>query len=68
MFVEYSWDIPLTYPQYIRKKFTMKFRGIFRNNAPGILNIEILPDFSINILRKLYASFLVDQEIQQKFL
>ena len=45
----------------------MKFRGIFRNNAPGILNIGIFPDCSINILRILYASFLVDQEIQQKF-
>ena len=33
--------IPVRYSQYIWKKFPMKFRGIFRNNVPGILNIGI---------------------------
>ena len=43
MFVEYSWNIPIRYSQYIRKKFPMKFLGIFRNNVPGILNTGIFP-------------------------
>ena len=28
-FMEYSWNIPMRYFQYIQKKFPMKFRGIF---------------------------------------
>ena len=38
MSVEYSWDIPMRYSQYIRIKFLIKFCGIFRNNIPRILN------------------------------
>ena len=57
MFVEYSKNIPMRYSQYIRKKFPMKLRGIFRNNVPGILNTGIFPDYSMNILRMLHAFF-----------
>ena len=55
MFVEYSCNIPLRYPQYIRKKFSMKLREIFRNNVAGILNLGIFPDCSMNILQMLHA-------------
>ena len=57
MFVEYSWNIPIRYSQYIPKKFPMKFRGIFRNNAPGMLNIGMFPDCSMNILQILHRIF-----------
>ena len=57
MFVEYSFDIPMIYSQNIRKKFPMKFRGIFPNNVPGILNIGIFPDCPMNILRMLIRLF-----------
>ena len=64
MFVEYSCNIPLRYPQYIRKKFSMKLREIFRNNVAGILNLGIFPDCSMNILQNVTRFFSVDQEIQ----
>ena len=61
MFQEYcSWDIHGPFPWYsqnIRKKFPMKFQGIFLNNVPGILNIGIFPDCSMTILRMLHALF-----------
>ena len=47
MFGECSWNIPMGYSQYIRKKSPMKFREIFRNNVPGILNTGIFPVPSI---------------------
>ena len=31
--------------------------NIFRNNGPGILNTEIFPDYSVNILQMLHAFF-----------
>ena len=40
MFVKYSWSIPIIYSQNIRKKFLIKFRGIFPNNVPGMLFVE----------------------------
>ena len=64
MFVEYSWNIPMIYSENIWKNFSMKFRGIFTNNAPGILNIGIFPECSINIPRMLHGFFQVDEEIQ----
>ena len=48
----------MIYSWYVRKKFPMKFRGIFPNNVPGILNIGIFPEHSMNILRMLHAFFL----------
>ena len=42
----------------------MKFRVIFPNDLPGILNIGITSDGSMNILRILHAFFKVDLEIQ----
>ena len=57
MFVEYWWNVPMGYSQYIRKKFPMKFWGIFRDNVPGILNIGIFPDCSLNVLKMLHACF-----------
>ena len=36
----------------------MKFRGIFPNNVPKMLNIGIFPEFSMNILRMLHAFFV----------
>ena len=35
----------------------MKFRGIFRNNVPGILNIGTFTGCSMNILRMLHTFF-----------
>ena len=64
MFVEYSWNIPMIYSENIRKNFPMKFRGIFSNNFPRILNIGIFPEYSINIPRMLHGFFQVDEEIQ----
>ena len=43
----------------------MKLQGKFPNNVPGILDIGIFPDFSMNILRMSHALFKVDQKIQQ---
>ena len=48
----------MRYSWYIRKKFPMKFRGIFSNNVPGILNIRTFPERSMNILPMLHAFFL----------
>ena len=62
--VECSRNIPMIYSQNIRKKLLMKFRGVFPNNVPGILNIGIFSECSMNILRMLHALFSVDQEIQ----
>ena len=42
MFVEYSWNIPMRYPQYNRNKFPMKFWGISQSNVLGISNISII--------------------------
>ena len=58
MFLEYSWNIPRGYSQYIWKIFPIKFRGRFRKNVPGILNIGIFPDYSMNIIRMFLSSFL----------
>ena len=44
--------------EYIPRKFQMKFREIFRNNARKILNIVIFPDCSMNILMKVIRCFL----------
>ena len=55
MFVEYSWKIPMIYFRNIRKKVPTKFRGIIPNNVPGILNIGVLPECSMNILEMLHA-------------
>ena len=57
MFVEYSWNIPMRYSQYILKKFLMKSREIFRNNVSGMLNIGRFSYCSMNIFRMLYAFF-----------
>ena len=57
MFVEYSWNIAMIYSRNIRKKFPMKFWGIFPNNVPRILNIGIFPECPMNILRMLHAFF-----------
>ena len=42
MFVKYSWNIPMRYPQYNRNKFPMKFWGISQSNVLGISNISII--------------------------
>ena len=60
MFVGYLWNIPMIYPRNIWKKFPMKFREISPNNVPGILNIGMFPECSMNILRILHAFFWVD--------
>ena len=57
MFVEYLWNITTKYSQYIRRKFPMNYRGIFQNNVPGILNVGIFPDCSMNILQMLHGFF-----------
>ena len=57
MFLEYMWNIPMTYSQNIQKKFPMKFRGIIPSKVPGMLNIGLFPDCSMNILRMLHAFF-----------
>ena len=55
IFVEHSHEI---FPVYcFRIKFPMKFWGIFLNNVPVMLNIGILPDYSMHILRVLHAFF-----------
>ena len=64
MFVEYSWNIPMIYSENMRKNFSMKFRGIFSNNFPGILNIGIFPECSMNMPQILNGFFQVDEEIQ----
>ena len=58
MFVEYSWNIPMIYSQNNRKKFAMKFRVIFPNSVPRILNIGIFPDCSMKVLQMLHVFFL----------
>ena len=65
--VEHLWNIPVRYSQHVGKIFPMKFWGIFQNSVPGILNIGIFSDCSMNILRMLLAFFWVDQEIRQQF-
>ena len=57
MFVVYLWNIPMIYSHTIRKKFPMKFRGIFPNDVPGILNLGIFPECSMIILRMFHAFF-----------
>ena len=57
MFAEYLWSNRMRYSQYIPRKFPMKSWGILPNNVPGILNIGIFPDCSVNILRMLHAFF-----------
>ena len=47
----------MIYSRDIQEKFPMKFQGIFSNKVPGILNIDILSDCSINILRMLHVFF-----------
>ena len=59
MFVEYSWNIPMIYSRSIQKRLPMDFRGIFPKNVPGILNMGIFPECSMNVLRMLYA-FVLD--------
>ena len=54
IFVEHSHNI---FPEYL-EKFPMKFRGIFPNNVPAILKIEIFPDCFTNILPTSHAFFL----------
>ena len=49
--------LPRDIPSIFGKKFPMKFRGIFQNNVPGILNTGIFPDCSMNILRMLHGFF-----------
>ena len=55
MFLEYPWNIPIRYTQYIRINCLMKFQGILRNNVRGILNTEIFPDCSMNFLWTLHT-------------
>ena len=57
MSVKYSWSIPMIYSQNIRKKFLIKFRGIFPNNFPGMLFVE----YSWNI------PMIYSQNIRKKF-
>ena len=52
--MEYLWNIPMRYSKYIRRKFPMRLRVIFRNNIPGILSVGIFLDCSINILFREY--------------
>ena len=53
--------MPMIYSQNIRKKFSMKFRGIFPNNVTGILFVEYLWNipmtYSQNIRKKLPMKF-----------
>ena len=58
MFVKYSWIIAMRCSRNIRKKFPMKFWGMFPNNVPGMLNIGIFPECSMNILWMLHGFFL----------
>ena len=68
MFMKYWWNIPMKYSWNIRKKFTMKFRGIFPNDVPGILNIGIFPECSLNILRMSHAFFRWIKKYNSSFL
>ena len=61
IFVEHYHDI---FPEYLKKVAYQIPGNILKNNVPGILNIGILPECSIKILRFLNAFFQVDQEIQ----
>ena len=54
----------MIYSMNVQKNIPMKFRGIFPNNVPGILNVEIFHDCSMNILRILHPFSYLDQEIQ----
>ena len=47
----------MIYSRNIWEMFPMKFWGIFPNNIPGILNIGIFPECSMNITRMLHAFF-----------
>ena len=51
IFMEHSLE---TFTVYLGK-FPMKFWGIFQNDDPGILNIEIFPGSFMNILRMLHT-------------
>ena len=55
IFVEHSHELFPVYCIWI--KFPMKIWGIFPNNVPGILNIGVFPDYSMNILRISHALF-----------
>ena len=57
MLAEYSWNVTLIYSRNIGKKVPMKFRRIFPNNVPRIMNIGIFLEYSMNILRMLHAFF-----------
>ena len=51
----------MIYSQNIWEKVPMKFQGTFPNNVPGMLNIGIFSDCSMNILRITNAFFQVDK-------
>ena len=64
IFVEHSLEI---FPVY-SEKFPMKFRRIFRNNVPGILNIGIFSGCSMNIVRMLHTFFWWVKKYNSSFL
>ena len=68
VFMEYLWNIPMKYFLYVRKKFSMKFRKIFRNNNLGLLNTGIFPACSMNILGMLHAFFRKIKKRNSSFL
>ena len=54
-----------TFHIFMGKKFPMEFWVILPNNVLGSVNIGILPESFVNILRMLHALFKVDQEMQE---
>ena len=53
IFVEHAHDIFSEYSE----KVPYEIPGIFQNNIPGILNITIFPECSMNIRRMLHGYF-----------
>ena len=53
IFVEHSHEISPVYCEKVPNEIPV----IFRNNVPGMLNIGIFPDCSMNILPILYEIF-----------
>ena len=52
-----SWTFPWYIPAIFRKRSLWNSGEYSQNNVPGILNIGIFPECSMNILRMLHAFF-----------
>ena len=59
MFVEYSWNIPTIHSRNIRKKFPMKFRGMFPGECSGNIEYRNIPWMSHEYPTNVTCIFLV---------